>query len=122
MDAAGLIGISGLSIRKRENSQSGAATSTLFNGCSRGVVLFSIAQSNMDGHFDAIIYVGSSNSIRVVSYNNGPGAEYQKFSMSNGSLTITNTGYGVGSYIAYLFEWYTPSDLTNLLTTLKLKA
>ena len=98
---AGLIGLSGISIRKNVNTTTGASTLSVFNKCSSGVVLYKTDNTNMDGRHDAIIFIVNENKIRVVKFNAGSDDSYQKFKISDGLLTIENTGYGLSKFTAY---------------------
>ena len=71
----------------------------LFNGISKGVVFLYFTDES-SGHADSIIYITSKDSIRVQTVKSWTGAEYQKLTMSNGMLSISNAGYGIGNYIA----------------------
>ena len=99
----GLLGFSGIDIRRFINTESTAGKSTLFTGIDKGVVLVSILEVNMDGRYDALIYIVDRKNIRVVSYNAGSDSGYQKFTINDGILSMSNSGYGLGKFIAYYF-------------------
>ncbi len=98
---AGLMGMSGISIRKKVNTTSGGGSMTVFEGCSTGVVLFKTDSTNMAGRYDAVIFVVNNNSVRVVKFNEGSDSFYQTFENKDGVLTIKNTGYGLANFTAY---------------------
>ncbi len=103
MDVGGLLGFSGIDIRRFINTESTAGKLTLFTGIDKGVVLVSILEVNMDGRYDALIYIVDRKNIRVVSYNAGSDSGYQKFTINDGILSMSNSGYGLGKFIAYYF-------------------
>jgi hypothetical protein len=98
---AGVLGITGVRIRKKVNSSSGAGSVSIFSNCSSGVVIFSADDGNMDGKADAIVHIISSSVIRTTYLNTNKDYAYQKFSISNGLLTVSNTGYGVCEFTAF---------------------
>lgn len=98
---AGVLGISGVRIRKKVNSSSGAGSVTIFSNCSSGVVIFSADEGNMDGKADAIVHIISSSEIRTTYLNSNKDYAYQKFSISGGTLTVSNSGYGVCEFTAF---------------------
>lgn len=101
VSVAGLMGMSGISIRKKVNTTSGGGSMTVFDGCSTGVVLFKTDSTNMAGRYDAVIFVVNNNSVRVVKFNEGSDNFYQTFENKDGVLTIKNTGYGLANFTAY---------------------
>ena len=98
---AALIGVSGVKIRKKVNSSAGAGSVAMFTGCSSGVVIFSADEGNMDGNADAIVHIISSSEIRTTYLNSNKDYDYQQFSISGGSLTVSNSGYGVCKFTAF---------------------
>lgn len=101
MVVGGLIGFSGLSIKKFVNTEAVASKIEIFSGMSNGIVLVSLNAGGMDGHYDALIFVATPNIIRVNRFNEGKDASYQTYSISNGVLSVSNIGYGVGAFTAY---------------------
>ena len=98
---AELIGVVGVKIREKVNSSSGAGSVAIFSNCISGVVIFSVDEGHMDGKADAIVHIISSNEIRTTYLNSNKDYAYQKFSISNGTLTVLNTGYGVCEFTAF---------------------
>ena len=94
------MGFSGLSIKKFVNTNSDASSIQIFSGLSKGIVLIS-NNGSLDGRYDALIFVANANTIRVNRFNEGHESPYQSYSMSNGVLSVSNTGYGVGAFTAY---------------------
>ena len=98
---AGILGISGVGIRKKVNASAGAGSVTVFNNCSSGIVIFSADDGGMDGKADAIVHIISSSEIRTTVLNTGKDYGYQQFSISSGKLTVSNSGYGVTKFTAF---------------------
>ena len=97
------MGFSGIDIRRFINTESTAGKLTLFTDIDKGIVLVSILEVNMDGRYDALIYIVDRKNIRVVSYTAGSDSGYQKFTINDGILSMSNSGYGLGKFIAYYF-------------------
>ena len=97
-EVAELLGIDG-KLKIAQNTIGSAGNMMLFNGISKGVV-FLYFTNESSGHADSIVYITGPNSIRVQTVKSWDGAEYQKITMSNGILSISNSGYGIGNYIA----------------------
>lgn len=97
----GLIGFSGLCIKKFVNTEAVASKIEIFGNISNEIILVSMNAGGMDGHYDALIFVATPNIIRVNRFNEGKDASYQTYSISNGVLSVSNIGYGVGAFTAY---------------------
>ena len=98
---AGILGISGVSIRKKVNASSGAASVPIFSNCSSGIVIFTADSGSMDGKADAIVHIISSSEVRTTYLNENKDYGYQKFTISSGTLTVSNSGYGVTKFTAF---------------------
>ena len=96
---AGIMGINCV-VNKISNTNPGAGSVDLFYGLTRGVVFLTLNTTSNNGRFDCMIYIINSNNMRVVLRNDGSEYYYQSLSLKNGTLTIANTGYGVGEFTA----------------------
>ena len=99
----GLLGLSGIDIRQFINTVPTAGKLSIFSNIDKGIVLVSILETGMIGRYDALISIIDRNNIRVESYNAGQGSGYQIFAINDGVLSISNSGYGIGKFIAYYF-------------------
>jgi len=99
--AAELMGLPGISIRKKKNTNNTAGKVELFSGCTDGIVFIKNNSGDPVGRCDAIIFIIGGNTIRVQRFNEGSDSHYHKFSISNGVLSVGNSGYGVGVFTAY---------------------
>lgn len=99
----GLLGLSGIDIRQFINTVPTAGKLSIFSNIDKGIVLVSILETGMIGKYDALISIIDRNNIRVESYNVGQDSDYQIFAINDGVLSISNSGYGIGKFIAYYF-------------------
>ena len=99
----GLLGLSGIDIRQFINTVPTAGKLSIFSNIDKGIVLVSILETDMIGRYDALISIIDRNNIRVESYNAGQDSGYQIFAINDGVLSISNSGYGIGKFIAYYF-------------------
>ena len=99
----GLLGLSGIDIRQFINTVPTAGKLSIFSNIDKGIVLVSILETGMIGKYDALISIIDRNNIRVESYNAGQDSGYQIFAINDGVLSISNSGYGIGKFIAYYF-------------------
>ena len=99
----GLLGLSGIDIRQFINTVPTAGKLSIFSNIDKGIVLVSILETGMIGRYDALISIIDRNNIRVESYNVGQDSGYQIFAINDGVLSISNSGYGIGKFIAYYF-------------------
>lgn len=99
----GLLGLSGIDIRQFINTVPTAGKLSIFSNIDKGIVLVSILETGMIGRYDALISIIDRNNIRVESYNAGQDSGYQIFAINDGVLSISNSGYGIGKFIAYYF-------------------
>ena len=95
------MGIQGISIRSVVNTNNTHARSVIFGECNEGIVFVNNKHADPVGRFDAIIFIQNSNSIRVLKCNAGNDSHFHVFSIENGNLIVSNSGYGVGYYEAY---------------------
>lgn len=98
---AGLIGLTGIKIKKYVNSNSGAGSLDLFSGVTTGIIFIVMNQSSTAGHKNNIVFVQDADNLIVNDFNVGTDHHYQVLSISNGRVSISNTGYGVGAFTAY---------------------
>ena len=96
---AGIMGVN-CAVNKISNTNPVAGSVDLFYGLTRGVVFLTLNTTSNNGRFDCMIYIINSNNMRVVLRDEGSESYYQSLSLKNGTLTITNTGYGVGEFTA----------------------
>lgn len=99
----GLLGLSGIDIRQFINTVPIAGKLSIFSNIDKGIVLVSILETDLIGRYDALISIIDRNNIRVESYNAGHDSGYQIFAINDGVLSISNSGYGIGKFIAYYF-------------------
>ena len=99
----GLLGLSGIDIRQFINTVPTAGKLSIFSNIDKGIVLVSILETGMIGRYDALISIIDRNNIRVERYNAGHDSDYQIFAINDGVLSISNSGYGIGNFIAYYF-------------------
>ena len=99
----GLLGLSGIDIRQFINTVPKSGKLSIFSNIDKGIVLVSILETGMIGRYDALIFIIDRNNIRVESYNAGQDSGYQIFAINDGVLSISNSGYGIGKFIAYYF-------------------
>ena len=96
---AGIMGVNCV-VKKMSNTNSVAGSVDLFYGLTRGVVFLTLNTTSNNGRFDCMIYIINSNNMRIVLRNEGSESYYQSLSLKSGTLTIANTGYGVGEFTA----------------------
>ena len=101
MEVAGLIGLTGIKIKKYVNSNSGAGSLDLFSGVTTGVIIIVMNNPSAVGHKNNIAFVRDANNLLTNDFNAGSDHHYQVLSISNGRVSISNTGYGVGVFTAY---------------------
>ena len=101
VEVAGLIGLTGIKIKKYVNSNSGAGSLDLFSGVTTGVIIIVMNNPSAVGHKNNIAFVRDANNLLTNDFNAGSDHHYQVLSISNGRVSISNTGYGVGVFTAY---------------------
>lgn len=87
-------------VRKIVNTNPTASTLILFSGLTRGVVFLTLNTTLNNGRFDCMIFIVDANHMTVALKKEGSDSYYQNITLNNGTLSITNTGYGIGEFTA----------------------
>lgn len=99
----GLLGISGFKFRYRINTSTYASSAVVMDNVTSGVIFF--VTNAPDYWCNYTIYVYDSNKCRAMPHHIGDASSYNSMTISNGTITLTNTGYGVGTFKAYYLQY-----------------
>lgn len=86
-------------VRKTVNMASTAGSRLLFSGVTSGIV-FLAHNNNSSGHADCILAITDRNNYNTLASVTRTDSFYQAITLSDGQMTISNSGYGIGAFTA----------------------